>query len=96
MEAVRSVLILKRLRSNRKNRARKKITEARRVGGRRAHLASRAERGELTRFFEIRSNLFENVHQKGNRRCQGFRGLKWLVVTKYVYFIYWRSVDTWH
>ena len=44
-----------------KSRA-QKITEARRVGAPR-HIASRAERGELTRFFEMRSNLFKNVHK---------------------------------
>jgi len=38
------------------------FSEARRVGTPR-NIASRAEQGELTRFFKIRSNLFENVHQ---------------------------------
>jgi hypothetical protein len=47
-----------------------KITEARRVGAPR-NIASRAERGELTRFFEMRSNFFKNVHQKGNRVGSG-------------------------
>jgi len=44
-----------------KSRA-QKITEARRVGAPR-NIASRAEQGELTRFFEMSSNFFENVHQ---------------------------------
>ena len=52
-----------------KSRA-QKITEARRVGAPR-NIASRAERGELTRFFEIRSNLFKNVHHFGNRKMVG-------------------------
>ena len=43
------------------------FSEARRVGAPR-NIASRAERGELTQFFEMSSNFFENVHQKGNRR----------------------------
>ena len=42
------------------------FSEARRVGAPR-NIASRAERGELARFFEMRSNLFKNVHKKGNR-----------------------------
>jgi len=32
--------------------------------GRRAGVASRAERGELTRFFKMRSNFFKNVHKR--------------------------------
>jgi len=63
-----------------KSRA-QKITKARRVGAPHS-IASRAERGDcalpklkakegLTRFFEIRSNLFKNVHQKGNRVGSG-------------------------
>ncbi len=44
-----------------KSRA-QKITEARRVGAPR-NIASLAERGELTRIFEMRSNLLENVHK---------------------------------
>ena len=36
------------------------FSEARRVGAPR-NIASRAERGELARFFEMRSNLFKNV-----------------------------------
>ena|GEM_PF-4189123 len=46
------------------------FSEARRVGAPR-NIASRAERGELTRFFEIRSNLFKNVHHFGNREMVG-------------------------
>ena len=56
--------------ASQKSRA-QKITEARRVGTfdtlsvkAPRNIASRAERGELTRFFEISSNFVKNVHQK--------------------------------
>jgi len=47
-------------------RSEKKIAREKNNGsaggwGRRAGVASRAERGELTRFFEIRSDFFKNV-----------------------------------
>jgi hypothetical protein len=55
-------------RSERKNRARKKITEARRVGAPRwssePREAGRAD--TLTIFFEIRSNFSKNEHHSGN------------------------------
>ena len=43
------------------------FSEARRVGAPRWS-ASRAGRGELARIFEMRSNLFKNVHHFGNRK----------------------------
>ncbi|OGM11756.1 hypothetical protein A2V80_02740 [Candidatus Woesebacteria bacterium RBG_16_39_8b] len=49
------------------------FSEARRVGVPRRPCEPRS--GELTRFFEIRSNFVKNVHQKGNReRGRGSAG----------------------